>query len=223
MGLFDWLKNKKRKKAPNIDAEKLSREVYPEGWSRENILKLAQRNYETLNDSIKLLGMTVAPGTFFSRYEIAVREAKYLEKLCPWDEIGRHAGHLALFLEVNKIEIINDFLDRCDAAKKLHFLKEEMTQHRDAMPKECYAYFCQLLGQCNKSSDQREYIYCSVVFKEQGKSYYYLCNRKNIRPGDQVMVPVGKNNEATTAQVVKVEVFQGNNAPVPVGHLKWIL
>ena len=63
MGLFDWFKNKKRKKAPNIDAEKLSREVYPEGWSRENILKLAQRNYETLNDSIKLLGTTVVPGT----------------------------------------------------------------------------------------------------------------------------------------------------------------
>ena len=71
--------------------------------------------------------------------------------------------------------------------------------------------------------DFHEYIFCSVVFSEGGKAYYYLSDDQNIQPGNYVTVPVGRQNEENTARVVKVEVFQGNNAPVPVDCLKYII
>lgn len=221
MGLFDLFKKKPKQTKPLV--QKSSDNALPEGWSRSDILKLAQWRYETLNDSIKLIGETVVPHTFFSRYEIAVREAKYLAKLCPWDEMGKHASQLMLFLDANRKQNINDFLDRCNAAQKLPFIKQEIMQRRNEMPPECYDYFSQLLAQAKVSTDQKEYIFCSVVFQERGKSYYYLTNNRNIRCGDQVSVPVGRNNEATTGRVVKVETFKGCNAPVPVNVLKWII
>lgn len=222
MGLFDLFKKKPKQQKTTL-AHDSFREVYPEGWSREEILKLANWHYQTLTDSIKLIGTTVVPQTFFSRYEIARQEAKYLAKICPWDEIGRHASQLALFLDVNRKQNINDFLDRCNAAQKLPFIKQEITQRRNEMPPECYDYFCKLLGQTKANADQQEYTFCSVIFQERGKPYYYLTNNKNIHCGDQVSVPVGKNNEITTGRVVKIETFKGSNAPVPVAVLKRII
>lgn len=61
-----------------------------------------------------------------------------------------------------------------------------------------------------------EYIFCSVVFYEGGKSYYYLSNNPSLRCGDYVTVSVGKNNEEKTGIIVKIEIFRGNNAPIPV-------
>jgi hypothetical protein len=222
MGLFDLFRKKPQQTVKSA-AQDSSDDVFPEGWSRGDILKLAQWRYETLNDSIKLIGTTVVPHTFFSRYEIALREAKYLAKLCPWDEMGKHASQLVRFLEVNRKQNIKDFLDRCNAEHKLPFIKQEITQRREEMPPECYDYFCRLLGQTKVSVEQKEYIFCSVVFQERGKFYYYLTNNKNIRRGDQVSVPVGKLNEPTTGRVVKVETFKGGDAPVPVEALKWVI
>ena len=222
MGLFDLFKKKPTQSVETLANDSFG-EVYPVGWSREEILKLADWRYQTLSDSIQLIGTTVVPKTFFSRYEIAVREANYLAKLCPWDNMGKHASQLALFLDVNKKQNINDFLDRCNMAKKLPFIKQEIMQKRNELPAECYAYFFKLLGQSACSADQKEYTFCSVIFHEKGKSYYYLTNNKNIRCADRVSVPVGKNNEVTIGRVVKIETFQGCNAPVPVEVLKWII
>jgi hypothetical protein len=91
------------------------------------------------------------------------------------------------------------------------------------MPAECYEYFCQLLANGMDSGDRKTYIFCSVVFSDYGKPYYYLTDNEQIHCGDQVLVPTGKNNEVNTARVVKVEAFQGSNAPVPVEKLKKII
>lgn len=67
------------------------------------------------------------------------------------------------------------------------------------------------------------YVFCSVVFSEGGKAYYYLSDNRNLRCGDHVIVPVGKYNEEKTGRIVKIEVYQGNTDPVPVDRLKYII
>lgn len=47
-----------------------------------------------------------------------------------------------------------------------------------------------------------DYIYCSVVFEEGQKSYYYLTGDDSIEIGDFVLVPAGKDNHEAVVQVV---------------------
>ena len=94
---------------------------------------------------------------------------------------------------------------------------------KDQMPAESFAYFEELLEGCMDEDDLDEYIFCSVAFNEGGKSYYYLSDDEDIRCGDYVTVPVGKRNEENTGRVVKIEIFKGNNAPIPVDSLKYII
>lgn len=50
---------------------------------------------------------------------------------------------------------------------------------------------------------KQDYIYCSVEFDEGFKSYYYIADDDRIEVGDYVVVPVGKDNHHSVAEVVK--------------------
>lgn len=61
-----------------------------------------------------------------------------------------------------------------------------------------------------------DYIYCSVVFDEGQKSYYYLTEDDSIEVGDFVLVPVGKDNHEAVVEVVNIEYFSEENIPLPI-------
>lgn len=68
-----------------------------------------------------------------------------------------------------------------------------------------------------------EYIFCSVVFDEGQKSYYYLTDNDDIVVGDEVIVPVGTANHATIAEVVEINYYTEEEAPIAVEKTKWIV
>jgi hypothetical protein len=68
-----------------------------------------------------------------------------------------------------------------------------------------------------------EYIFCSVTFAEGYKSYYYLTDDDSIEVGDFVLVPAGKDNHEVIVEVVDIEYFSEENAPLPIGKTKRII
>lgn len=70
---------------------------------------------------------------------------------------------------------------------------------------------------------KNEYIFCSVEFDGGHKSYYYLTEDDTINVGDYVVVPVGKDNHESVAEVVKIEYFEENEAPYSVDRIKRII
>lgn len=70
---------------------------------------------------------------------------------------------------------------------------------------------------------RNDYVYCSVEFDEGYKSYYYIADEDNIRVGDRVIVPVGRDNHHSAAEVVKVEYFAEDDVPLPLGRTKHII
>ena len=68
-----------------------------------------------------------------------------------------------------------------------------------------------------------DYIYCSVVFEEGQKSYYYLTDDDSIEIGDFVLVPAGKDNHEAVVQVVDIEYFSAGDVPLPAEKTKHII
>lgn len=68
-----------------------------------------------------------------------------------------------------------------------------------------------------------EYIFCSVTFDGGNKSYYYLTDDDSIEAGDLVLVPAGKENHEVVVEVVNIEYFSEENAPLPVEKTKKII
>lgn len=64
---------------------------------------------------------------------------------------------------------------------------------------------------------------CSVEFEEGYKSYYYIADEDNIEVGDCVVVPVGKDNHHSVAEVVKIEYFAEEEVPLPLEKTKHII
>lgn len=70
---------------------------------------------------------------------------------------------------------------------------------------------------------KQDHIYCSVEFDEGNKSYYYIADEDGISVGDYVVVPVGKDNYHSVAEVVKVEYFAEEDVPLPLDRTKHII
>ena len=68
-----------------------------------------------------------------------------------------------------------------------------------------------------------DFIFCSVVFDNGYKSYYYLTDDDSIAVGDSVIVPAGKDNHEAVVEVVNIEYFSQENAPLPVEKIKRII
>jgi hypothetical protein len=68
-----------------------------------------------------------------------------------------------------------------------------------------------------------EYIYCSVIFDKGYKSYYYLTDDDSIEVGDFVIVPAGADNHEAVVEVVNIEYFSEENAPLPLEKTKRII
>lgn len=62
-----------------------------------------------------------------------------------------------------------------------------------------------------------------MEFDESYKSYYYIAYEDNISVDERVIVPVGKDNHHSVAEVVKVEFFAEENMPLPLERTKHII
>lgn len=71
---------------------------------------------------------------------------------------------------------------------------------------------------CNK-----DFIYCSVVFEEGYKRYYYIADDDSIEVDDFVLVPAEKDNHEAIVQVVEKEYFTEDKVPLPLEKTKHII
>ena len=62
-----------------------------------------------------------------------------------------------------------------------------------------------------------------MQFEEAGKTYYYRTKDGHIRAGDWVIVPAGRDDHLTAAQVVEVAYFAPADVPFPQEKTKQIL
>ena len=69
----------------------------------------------------------------------------------------------------------------------------------------------------------RDVIYCSVIFEEGYKSYYYIADDDSIEAGDFVLVPAGADNHEVIVKVVKKEYFPEDGVPLPLDKTKHII
>ena len=70
---------------------------------------------------------------------------------------------------------------------------------------------------------QSDYIFCSVIFGEGNKEYYYLTEDDSIEIGDRVLVPAGNDNHEVIVEVVNIEYFRKENVPLPIEKTKRII
>ena len=67
-----------------------------------------------------------------------------------------------------------------------------------------------------------EYVFCSVQFGEDSKSYYYLADDDTFAIGDFVIVPVGDDGHSAIVEIVNIEYFQEDNVPFSLDEVKKI-
>ena len=208
MGLFGF--SKKKSKTPSkAEIEEFSRKA--------KILN----DYYIMCDSIEIMQETVYPQTFFKRYKMAIEKAEIVKNAN--DELSKDAAKTLLEVKRNSVKIFNAFFDRCNKEGKLIFAKNEIISHKSEIPEESYKLFQKLINLSVDENDASEYVFCSITFNENGKSYYYLSGGKDVQCGDTVVVPIGRYNEKKEGKIVKIETFKGKDAPLPPSSLKHII
>ena len=68
-----------------------------------------------------------------------------------------------------------------------------------------------------------EVKYCDVEFAKDGKTYCYRTSDLRIVEGDQVVVPVGDDNQHKLATVVSCEYYNWDDVPFPIEKTKEII
>ncbi|KAF0092557.1 MAG: hypothetical protein FD141_741 [Fusobacteria bacterium] len=69
---------------------------------------------------------------------------------------------------------------------------------------------------------ESEYIFCNVVFQEDGKEYCYLTEDETLRVGDVVAVPVGWSDNEVAVKIASIEYHQPEDAPYSLDKIKYI-
>lgn len=72
-------------------------------------------------------------------------------------------------------------------------------------------------------TDNNTYIYCGVVFSNNGQIYSYRTDDATLTTGDTVIVPVGQDMREKEARIVFVGQFTGKAVPFPVAKTRFII
>ena len=102
--------------------------------------------HDSMVDSVELLWLTSNPGTFFSRYRLAIKQAWDVIEVDRFGFHGKQAKQVLKVLNYKKVIIVNAFLKRCYDAGKFPYVQDEIISYRNMMPNECYTYFLELKG-----------------------------------------------------------------------------
>ena len=70
---------------------------------------------------------------------------------------------------------------------------------------------------------ESDYIFCSVVFQDYGKSYYYLTDDDTLDIGDQVVVPVGSDGGTAIVEIEDIGYFSKEEVPFPLEKVQKII
>lgn len=76
---------------------------------------------------------------------------------------------------------------------------------------------------CRFSVNDEVYNFCSVIFQNGSKPYIYLCEIKDVKIGDYVIVPVGNKNYEVVAQVISLSQHTAFSAPIEITEAKKVL
>ena len=125
------------------------------------------------------------------------------------------------------IEIINESGDRFQFSgalcSELVYRKEGLSQ----LLRECIELPELLAFDGNARKEicvgEGEYIFVEVSFENSSKTYCYICDDKLIKEYDEVLVPVGHENNEVVATVESVDVFSAKDAPYPVDKCKHVI
>lgn len=187
--------------------------------------EVASQFYDMLAESLSLMDTTLYPKTFFGRYKDALFNAKkFLEYSHRW----RHrvaVRDVIHDLTEHRTAKIEGFVYRCYLKDKLYFIKDELLSGQYDIPSDVVDYVEQLLSLYDDDyvPESGEYIYCSVSFNSEGKTYYYKTDNEELKCGDKVIVPVGKEERPEIATIEKIEKFSAGNTPFPPRLTKDIL
>lgn len=67
------------------------------------------------------------------------------------------------------------------------------------------------------------YMYYGVTFDGSKKIYHYLSGEATLQKGDMVLVPAGKFDQISMAQVESVEIYRDDEVPYPVSRTKQVI
>ncbi len=70
---------------------------------------------------------------------------------------------------------------------------------------------------------QTDYIFCNVQFDDYGKTYCYLTDDGNLKAEDYVVVPAGRDNHETVAQIESIEYHPAEEVPFPLDKIKKVI
>ena len=67
------------------------------------------------------------------------------------------------------------------------------------------------------------HTYCSVIFEDSGRTFFYRTRNPELKVGDLVYVPVGYSYEKKVGRIVKMNNYPGYLAPHPLEKTKYII
>lgn len=71
---------------------------------------------------------------------------------------------------------------------------------------------------------EKKYFDFAKVRFETGEVYWYISTFENLKAGDRVLVPVGRENEPTPAYVLRIDKHVSEQvSPIPAKRAKKIL
>lgn len=178
---------------------------------------LAATYFERLDLELDKIEKTVVPRVFFTSYKIAIALCNTLLSMRLGPDKDAPILDILSALNSEKTEKTNRFLDRCSRSGQLTASIDEIISFRSEMTDESYELFAEMTG-----IKERFYTYCLVSFGTD-KGYHYICEFDEIKSGDRVIVPVGKDNEETFATVVSVEKCRYDEAPYSPRKTKKII
>lgn len=189
--------------------------------------KLVSKRIKSLSYSLELLNTTVYPKTFFKRYDDALSSAREISDIAFSHTDKAFAKSVIDDLINNREQKIRDFVDRCHAQGKLYSVKDELLLGYYDLSPSIKSYIAELItgieDDCGDIPESGEYIYCSISFGTEGRTYHYKTTDETLKCGDEVIVPVGNNERKSVGKIEKIERFKAGETPYPPSLTKEIL
>ncbi len=177
----------------------------------------AEELFTVLDERLDRIDGTADPDEFFSSYKTAVELCGKILSFKLGDKYDAPILEILHGLFADKTERTNAFLKRCSRSGVLSYSVDKIISHKDDMTEESYSLFAEMTG-----INELLYTYVSVSFGGE-KPYHYICEYPDVKVGDEVIVPVGKEELEKYATVVSVESCTYDNAPYPVSKAKKVI
>ena len=103
----------------------------------------------------------------------------------------------------------------CELSRFSHITKEDVILVQE------YRAAIELLTQ--DEVDERYFITTVVFSKKPKKLYYYRSDMRDIREGDQVIVPTGADNLDTVGLVIEAKSYSYDTLPIPLSRMKYVV